>query len=79
LLLDPVIVELYDLIYACSICFYSIDRRKMTDPALHFQLLGGFSVRVNSVPIPEEQWRSRRVRSLVKLLALARVGPLCGG
>lgn len=35
------------------------------------QLLGAFSVSFNQVTIPEEQWRSRRARSLVKLLALA--------
>jgi DNA-binding SARP family transcriptional activator len=38
--------------------------------ALQVKLLGGFSVWVNGVLIPDEQWRSRRVRSLVKLLAL---------
>ncbi len=37
---------------------------------LHIQLLGGFSVSVNGTVIPEERWRSRRARSLVKLLAL---------
>ena len=38
---------------------------------LRIQLLGGFSVSVDGHPIPEEQWKSRRGRSLVKLLALA--------
>ncbi len=41
------------------------------DAALQVQLLGGFAVRANGVLIPEAQWRSRRARSLVKLLALA--------
>ena len=39
--------------------------------ALHFRLLGGFSVFVNQTLIPDEAWRSKRTRSLVKLLALA--------
>ena len=37
---------------------------------LRIQLLGGFSVSVNDTAIPEEQWRSRRARNLVKLLVL---------
>ena len=37
----------------------------------HIQLLGGFAVSVNGVQIAEAQWKSRRARSLVKLLALA--------
>ena len=37
---------------------------------LHIQLLGGFSVSVDGKVIPEERWRSRRARSLVKLQAL---------
>ncbi len=41
------------------------------DAALQVQLLGGFAVRANGVLIPEAQWRSRRARSLVKLLALS--------
>ena len=38
---------------------------------LHIQLLGGFAVSVGGAAIPEAQWKSRRARSLVKLLALA--------
>ena len=37
---------------------------------LHIQLLGKFSVSVRKNTLPEECWRSRRARSLVKLLAL---------
>ena len=37
---------------------------------LRIQLLGGFSVSLDGTTIPEERWRSRRARSLVKLLAL---------
>jgi predicted ATPase/DNA-binding SARP family transcriptional activator len=39
--------------------------------ALQVQLMGGFSVSVNGLTIPETQGKSRRARSLVKLLALA--------
>jgi predicted ATPase/DNA-binding SARP family transcriptional activator len=35
------------------------------------QLLGGFSVSVNGRSIPAERWRLRKVKQLVKLLALA--------
>ncbi|MBE0695357.1 MAG: winged helix-turn-helix domain-containing protein, partial [Anaerolineaceae bacterium] len=38
---------------------------------LQIQLLGGFSVVVDGEAIPDERWRSRKARSLVKLLALA--------
>jgi predicted ATPase/DNA-binding SARP family transcriptional activator len=38
---------------------------------LKFKLLGRFSVQVNGVLISDEYWHSKRVRSLVKLLALA--------
>ena len=37
---------------------------------LRIQLLGGFSVSLGGTAIPDERWRSRRARSLVKLLAL---------
>ena len=47
----------------------SVDTRVNTD--LHIQLLGGFAVSVGGTAIPEAQWKSRRARSLVKLLALA--------
>jgi predicted ATPase/DNA-binding SARP family transcriptional activator len=40
-------------------------------PELHLQLLGGFTVQVGDTSLPEAQWKSRRARSLVKLLALA--------
>ena len=43
----------------------------MNDAAVHVRLLGGFAVSVNGLPIPEDKWKSRRARSLVKLLALA--------
>ena len=43
----------------------------MNDAAVHLQLLGGFVVSVGDAAIPEAQWKSRRARSLVKLLALA--------
>ena len=43
----------------------------MNDAAAHLQLLGGFVVSVGGVQISEAQWKSRRARSLVKLLALA--------
>jgi len=38
---------------------------------LHLQLLGGFTVQVGETMIGEAQWKSRRARNLVKLLALA--------
>jgi predicted ATPase len=38
---------------------------------MHLQLLGGFAVQVGETTIPEAQWKSRRARSLLKLLALA--------
>ena len=38
---------------------------------VHIQMLGGFSVCVAGKTIPDGQWKSRRARSLVKLLALA--------
>ena len=38
---------------------------------LHIQLLSAFSVRVAGEAIPDGLWKSRRARSLVKLLALA--------
>ena len=37
---------------------------------LHIQLLGKFAVSVFKETIPDECWRSRRARSLIKLLAL---------
>ena len=37
---------------------------------LHIQLLGGFSVSINKKTIPEDCWRSRRARNLLKLLTL---------
>ncbi len=49
-----------------------MDRR--IDPpvktGMSIQLLGAFSVSFNGAVIPEAAWRSRRARSLVKLLAL---------
>lgn len=41
------------------------------DLQLRIQLLGEFAVWLGSEKIPEERWRLRRTRSLVKLLALA--------
>ncbi len=38
---------------------------------LQIQLFGGFAIRVDGAAIPEETWRSKRVRNLIKLLALA--------
>jgi predicted ATPase/DNA-binding SARP family transcriptional activator len=38
---------------------------------LFIQLLGGFSVVVAGKPVHAEQWKSRRARNLLKLLALA--------
>ena len=44
----------------------------MMDPKpLRIELLGGFRVMVGDEVIPAEVWRRRKVRSLVKLLALA--------
>ena len=42
-----------------------------TRPRLRIRLLGGFAVRVDDAPVPEEAWRLRKARSLLKLLALA--------
>ncbi len=41
------------------------------EPLLRVQLLGEFAVWVRGEKIPEERWRMKRARSLVKLLALA--------
>ncbi len=38
---------------------------------LYIQLLGGFAVSIDGKAIPTEQWRLKKTRSLVKLLALA--------
>ena len=43
----------------------------MPRQAFQIQLLGKFEVRVNERAIPDTEWRSKRARSLVKLLALA--------
>ena len=43
---------------------------------LRIQLLGEFAVWMAGVRIPDAQWKSRRARSLVKLLALAPGGRL---
>jgi predicted ATPase/DNA-binding SARP family transcriptional activator len=40
-------------------------------PAVRICLLGGFSVEQAGKPVPEKHWRLRKVRNLVKLLALA--------
>lgn len=39
--------------------------------AVRIRLLGGFSVSVGSRVIGEDEWRLKKVRSLIKLLALA--------
>ena len=41
-------------------------------PALQVTLLGGFGVELGGVPVPEQAWRLKKARELVKLLALAR-------
>lgn len=38
---------------------------------LAFQLLGGFRVSVQGQPVPDSAWRLRKVKNLIKLLALA--------
>src|SRR5215213_5666540 len=38
---------------------------------LEVRLLGGFAVQVDGVEVPEDAWRLRKARALVKLLALA--------
>ena len=38
---------------------------------VRISLLGGFAVQVDGTDIPEDAWRLRKARSLVKLLALA--------
>jgi predicted ATPase/DNA-binding SARP family transcriptional activator len=43
----------------------------LNEASLRFQLLGGFSVHVNAVPIADDQWRSKRASNLVKLIVLA--------
>jgi predicted ATPase/DNA-binding SARP family transcriptional activator len=40
-------------------------------PPLGIQLLGAFAVRVGGWRVPEDAWRLRRAKSLIKLLALA--------
>jgi predicted ATPase/DNA-binding SARP family transcriptional activator len=39
--------------------------------ALRIRLLGGFTIWVDGMPIPESAWRLRKAKGLVKLLALA--------
>src|SRR5215211_338450 len=43
----------------------------MTARAISVQLLGGFGVTVDGVPLPDGGWRRRSAAALVKLLALA--------
>ncbi len=38
---------------------------------LDVRLLGGFAVQVDGTDVPEDAWRLRKARALVKLLALA--------
>jgi DNA-binding SARP family transcriptional activator/tetratricopeptide (TPR) repeat protein len=38
---------------------------------VEIRLLGGFEVRVDGVPVPDDAWRRRHASALVKLLALA--------
>src|SRR3954453_13427757 len=38
---------------------------------LRVRLIGGFAVQWEGTPVPEDAWRLRKARSLVKLLALA--------
>ena len=38
---------------------------------LEIRTLGGFAVQVDGTPVPQDAWRLRKARSLVKLLALA--------
>jgi predicted ATPase/DNA-binding SARP family transcriptional activator len=40
-------------------------------PKIEIKLLGGFSILIGGNLVPEENWRLRKVRNLVKLLALA--------
>ena len=47
-----------------------ISTGKNIQKTIRVQLLGGFSVSVDGLAIPEAQWKSRRARNLVKLLAL---------
>src|SRR5690348_12097109 len=41
-------------------------------PTVEIRLLGGFAARVDGDPVPENAWRLKKARELVKLLALAR-------
>ncbi len=45
--------------------------RKTAHGALQVRLLGGFAVRVGSRTVADADWRLRRARTLIKLLALA--------
>ncbi len=38
---------------------------------MQIQLLGGFAISIGDALLPQEKWSSRRVRSLLKLLALS--------
>src|SRR5881628_188180 len=38
---------------------------------LEFRLLAGFAVQIDGTEVPEDAWRLRKARALVKLLALA--------
>ncbi len=44
---------------------------KTAGEEIAIRLLGGFEVCIHGSPIPPEQWKTRKVRALVKLLALA--------
>ena len=53
-----------------SKCSPSI-RLRYPDAMLDIRLLGGFAVQVDGTDVPEDAWRLRKARALVKLLALA--------
>jgi len=49
----------------------SREQRDREPEAMHIRLLGGFTVSVGYRTIRQEEWRSKKAASLVKLLALA--------
>ncbi len=50
--------------------------RGAATPALMVRTLGGFRVERNGVPVPLSEWRSRKARQLLKMLAARRGRPL---
>ncbi|NCD19797.1 MAG: alpha/beta hydrolase, partial [Actinobacteria bacterium] len=49
---------------------------RVARPAVEIDVLGGFEVRLDGVAVPVGEWGSRRARTLLKRLVVARGGPV---